>query len=752
MDRKAPKQSRLSHASTPYARPATPARNRRDEQDLVQTPGGSIFSKVLSIFTPSRWASPSGSFGANADFQYEGKGQGLVDEGLDQAEQQIARQQPEVSNAAAGTAANDTASSTPSRYLPYLFSPARRSSIAASASVPIGLVTPGVQSSQSTYAAPGFSTELPPSSAQAPSPNQKLADFFQKKGDAPLSEIEMEGVLALMKQAQQEQEDTTASATFTPAQVATTVATSTPTGFASFEPKVPFTQPRPAPGSPSITAQLYPSIPSFATPSRHRRTGSLTPNVRAPRYNPILTPQPHRLNGSRTPIQTFSSSSSTTIATTTTSSLSLSSSSSSSSTASLSRPGALPSVSTPFRSRSRPSTPGSSNTTKRIKVDAVNGAEISSRRTPAFSLLPPAPPPPAPPPPSNASPVNASALQAVVESTPKRLSQTASALLSLIEPVGTPTEVAKAREEDRKRLIDPKLQPFVNPYATSSPSASTSASISTSTNVATSTSTPGRRRGSSRRETLGGTGLRKRTAIEEIERTVPVDEQTNTITVSAFEAAVATATPVPKKTTQAQENVQIQEDHEVKTPTPAGGSAFANTATPSSSSSLIDRFRPHKSSQLRESIVLSPPVSPSKSVENEHAPVNKPLTFSFTSQQSISTSQAQPIVLKPIQPAVTTFSAPVVVTAAAAAVNGNGNGNAGISKPSAKIEQNPHAAKALESDMYKAYIPKYYFAPPASVTGANENGSSQEEAKTKALLASETEVSKYEFTFPAVSV
>ncbi|KAK9466705.1 hypothetical protein V1512DRAFT_271293 [Lipomyces arxii] len=624
MDRKAPRSSRLgSHASTPYARsagtseaPRTPARAR--DTSVAQNHGtpGTIFSKMISMFTPSRWTrnetegvSGENGLGEEREINKElalenGNTQALQSNGLD----------------------------SPTKYLPFLFSPAKQSATPVRSAQQSFTFTPVVDSDAAHL-------------QSVVSPNQKLAQFFQMKGSAPLSDIEMEGVMSLMKQAQEEQQkqlgDAHAGRTSPLASVAT-----------------------PLSASGSITEQLYPSVPSFTTPSHHRRTASLTPGVRAPRYNPIYTPQSRMTQTPRS-----------------------------------ARPKSLielPSTSTPFKART-PRAPQLTNTN-----DVTPSSKLVAS-TPSDTLQIVATP---------------------TSSTNKRLSQTASALLSLLEPVGSPLEVAAARAEDRDRMTDPAIKAFVNPYAASSPLASTPA-----------------RRKQARKESLAGSLLassrKKRQAIDEIERTMPAEEK-----VSAFASAVATVTPsAPPSSVKAPESppqplslpsVPSTPKGEQSMPTANGSELRASQGY----SSLADRFKPIKSSHLRESIVMSPPESPAsnaRSPEKKRTPPKPVFSSNLVQPDSPSPAPASPFTFA-------ASSAPKMEST----VKSTGSE---VSKVESVINRNESEGKALKSNDYKAYVPRFFFTDPTPVV------TDSEAARTKAKETAEVmwQDYKHKFMFPVIS-
>ncbi|KAK9318012.1 hypothetical protein V1522DRAFT_418360 [Lipomyces starkeyi] len=664
MDRKAPRHSRLSHSATPYARPPrqsalsngdtpqTPMRGH--EESHAQTPG-SIFSKVISMFTPSRWNSPR--------HQQHSDGELHTSDTQSTVPEKSTGGQSNKGGSDEQGAEADVSANTPTRYLPFLFSPAKSQppNTPAWSLEPLDL-TP---------------TQVPiaPSEEQTASPNQMLAKFFREKGDAPLSSIEVQGVMALMQQAQQKQLEERRQ--------------STPS-LHSFN-----TQTSP---SKTVTEQLYPSVPSFVTPARHR---SATPSLRAPRYNPILTPQPRRavtptVTKPKTVVQ-------------------------------------YPTISTPFKSRTTTPQPSSG---KRLKTDSdVPVAEKPERK----QLRP-------------ASPAPQHDMSTTPSTTPKRISQTASALLSLIEPVGTPSEIAKARAEDRERLTDPAIKSFVNPYAASTPLASTTT-----------------RRKQARKESLVGVGSarKKRRALDEIERTIPTEEK-----VGAFASGIASATPV-KPSTHA---IAAQSAPKVSTPSarPEGDSRIAVSSGPSSASkqmpsaiSLIEKFKPSKSSHLRESIIMNAPESPvsdTNSVEKKSVPPDEPrlapragatskILFPFGSSDDSTAAKEQekgdtfafsPAVsqraTKPDEKNIPfgfdgTSAAPRIATPVPAT---------DISTKSSESEK-----KALSTNDYMAYLPRFFFSGPASIEVSIGN----DDVKQKARDAPEKAFQDYRFrfTFPDVS-
>ncbi|KAK9389833.1 hypothetical protein V1515DRAFT_591984 [Lipomyces mesembrius] len=667
MDRKAPRHSRLSHSVTPYSRPPrrstlpngdTPQTPIRGREELhAQTPG-SIFSKVISMFTPSRWNSRRHQQPSDGELH-------TTDTQSAVPEKSTSGQSYKGDSDEQG-AQSDQSTNSPTRYLPFLFSPAK--------SQPPNTPAWSVESLAFTP------TQVPiaPSEEQNASPNQMLAKFFREKGDAPLSGIEVQGVMALMQQAQQKQLEERRQ--------------STPS-LSSFS-----TQTSP---SKTVTEQLYPSVPSFVTPARHR---SATPSLRAPRYNPILTPQPRR---AVTPMVT--------------------------------KPKTVvqyPTISTPFKSRTTTPQPSSG---KRLKTDSdVPAAEKHERK----QLRP-------------ASPATQhDNMSTTPSATPKRISQTASALLSLIEPVGTPSEIAKARAEDRERLTDPAIKPFVNPYAASTPLASTTT-----------------RRKQARKESLVGVGSarKKRRALDEIERTIPTEEK-----VGAFASGIASATPV-KPSTHA---IAAQSTLKVSTPSARleGDSQIAISSGPSSASkqtpppiSLIEKFKPSKSSHLRESIIMNAPESPvsdTNSVVKEsvrpkvslasRAGATSKILFPFGSSDDSTPAKAQE------KGDTFAFSVPKPAVSQSAGKPDEKNAQVGFDGASAtfriatpvpatyvSIKRSESEKKALSTNDYTAYLPRFFFSGPAKV----EVSSGSDDVKQKARDAPEKAFQdyKFRFTFPDLS-
>ncbi|KAK9353508.1 hypothetical protein V1523DRAFT_348993 [Lipomyces doorenjongii] len=666
MDRKAPRHSRLSHSVTPYSRPPrqstlpngdTPQTPMRGREELhAQTPG-SIFSKVISMFTPSRWNSPRHQQHIDGEL-HPADTQGAV------PEKSTSGQSNKGGSDEQGAQWEQSAN-TPTRYLPFLFSPAK--------SQPPGTPAWSVEPLAFTP------TQVPiaPSEEQTASPNQMLAKFFREKGDAPLSSIEVQGVMALMQQAQQKQLEERRQST----------------------PSLPSFSTQTSP-SKTVTEQLYPSVPSFVTPARHR---SATPSLRAPRYNPILTPQPRR---AVTPM--------------------------------VAKPKTVvqyPTISTPFKSRTTTPQPSSG---KRLKTDSdVPAAEKHERK----QLRP-------------ASPANQHDKSAAPSTTPKRISQTASALLSLIEPVGTPSEIAKARAEDRERLTDPAIKSFVNPYAASTPLTSTTT-----------------RRKQARKESLVGVGSarKKRRALDEIERTIPTEEK-----IGAFASGIASATPVRPST----HAVVAQSALKVSTPSagPEGDSQIAISSGPSSASkqmppaiSLIEKFKPSKSSHLRESIIMNAPESPvsdtnsvaKKSVQSKLSLASREgatskILFPFGSSDDSTPAREQE------KGDTFAFSVPKPAVSQSAAKPDEKNAQFGFDGASAApstatpvpatnvlIKRSESEKKALSTNDYMAYLPRFFFSGSPSV----EVSSGSDDVKQKARDAPEKAIQdyKFRFTFPDVS-
>ncbi|KAK9377861.1 uncharacterized protein V1513DRAFT_435443 [Lipomyces chichibuensis] len=667
MDRKAPRHSRLSHTATPYSRPSrqsslpngeTPQTPMRGREDLhTQTPG-SIFSKVISMFTPSRWNSPR--------HQQHSDGELHTSDTQKAVAEKSASGQSNIGGSDEQGAESGQCINTPTRFLPFLFSPAKSQppNTPAWSLAPLAL-TP---------------TQMPaaPSDDQTASPNQMLANFFREKGDAPLSSIEVQGVMALMHQAQQKQLDEHRQST----------------------PSLPSFSTQTSP-SKTVTEQLYPSVPSFVTPARHR---SATPSLRAPRYNPILTPQPRRA-----------------------------------ATPTVAKPKTVvqyPTISTPFKSRTTTPQPSSG---KRLKTDSdVPAAEKPERK----QLRP-------------ASPATQHDKSTTPSTAPKRISQTASALLSLIEPVGTPSEIAKARAEDRERLTDPAIKSFVNPYAASAPLASTTT-----------------RRKLARKESLVGveSARKKRRALDEIERTIPTEEK-----VGAFASGIASATPV-KPSTHAVNAHSAPKVSSTTSARPEGdsqiaisrGAPSASKQTPSSIS-LIDKFKPSKSSHLRESIIMNAQEIPGsdnnvvekKSVQPEpslalRADATSKVLFPFGSSGDSTPANEQKksdtIAFAVREPAVSQSGAKPDEKNIPFSFGG-GSATPRIATPvpatDVSTQRSESEKKALSTNDYMAYLPRFFFSGPASVEVSGGN----DDVKQKARDAPEKAFQdyKFRFTFPDVS-
>ncbi|KAK9370087.1 hypothetical protein V1509DRAFT_618491 [Lipomyces kononenkoae] len=663
MDRKAPRHSRLSHSTTPYDRPQRPA--TLPNGDVPQTPirggeeyhrdqtPGSIFSKVISMFTPSRW-----------NIQ---RHQPHIDDGNDDQQNAVPEKNtPEQYNNPAQVEMGplpDQAANTTTGYLPFLFSPAK-------SQLPIT-----TEKSGEPFAFTPAQTPIAPSQERTASPNEMLANFFREKGDAPLSSIEVQGVMALMHQAQQKQLEERRQNS----------------------PSLPQFSVQTSPRK-TVTEQLYPSEPSFVTPAR-RRPG--TPGLRVPRYNPILTPQPRR---AVTPM--------------------------------ISKPKPVvqyPTISTPFKSRTTTPQPSSG---KRLKT----GSDVLAIQKPEPKQIRPTTP--------SVEHDNSS----TPTTTPKRMSQTASALLSLIEPVGTPSEIAKARVEDRERLTDPAIKPFINPYAASTPL----------------TASPTRRK-QVRKESLVGVGSsrKKRRALDEIERTIPASEK-----VSAFASGIASATPdkLALHATAAQAAPEISTstappDGNSQPGAPNGPSSVSKQTPPSIS--LIDKFKPSKSSHLRKSFVMDAPESPvvdSKSPEKKPAQP-KPSPLSDTSGVLLPLGKGSDDFTqdKEKEHRNTIFmSSPKLAGSQITSTSAEGNvptklidapGAAGITAATpATVDytaRNESERKALSTNDYKAYVPRFFFPGPGLVDvsiGSNDMNQKARDVPEKAY-----QDYKFRFTFPDVS-
>ncbi|KAK9459444.1 uncharacterized protein V1516DRAFT_628513 [Lipomyces oligophaga] len=585
MDRKSAKQSYSGFRPGPYSRPkrdvpSTPVRRALDnEGSPVKTPG-SIFSKVISMFTP-RWTSPSKESRAT----------------------DVGEKQPDSGLFSPKPASIESQSNMPSQLKPFTFTPV--------------IKTPAMART----------------SPQVSSPSEKLAEFFRAKGDAPLSEIEMEGVLALMRQAQVEQN---------------TLGSADPVKDTPTKVLEPIDEPVTAP---SITEQLYPSAPSFTTPVRARRVVH-SQTVRAPRYNPVMSPQRRRA-----------------------------------ATPSLTRPRNLdlPSSSSPFKPR-------------------LVKTAIDLSAPPVF---------PAPSPLQATDKHLTSPSGSDLDGTPKPLSQTASALLSMISPVGSSSEVAQTIKADRERIGDPAVRPFANPYASSH----------------TLGLSPSRR--AARKQSLIGTTpamqKKRRRIIEEIERTMPEEEKKS---ASAFDKAIAATSPAEMKITEAkdlatQSAPSVPTTSAVSTTVAAPTTPITSTPVKSQINSPFTQFKPAKSSQLRESMVMSPDPVHNPERQSE-IPTSKSVEESQDSQkQKSQESQGTEDIFK-----ATTIPA------------GFGQGPPLFSKKEEpKFDYNEAQKRAMESSHYQAYAPQFYFKPAEELHDVGE-------AAQKALDTPSYMVEAYKMKFP----
>ncbi|KAK9234957.1 hypothetical protein V1525DRAFT_428165 [Lipomyces kononenkoae] len=663
MDRKAPRHSRLSHSTTPYDRPQrrstlpngdvpqTPMRG--GEEHHAQTPG-SIFSKVISMFTPSRWNVQRQQRPTDDENEQQ---KAIPEKGT--SEQHNKRAPAELE------AHPDQAANTTPGYLPFLFSPAK-------SQPPF---TPEKPREPFAFT-PTQLPIAPPSEERTASPNEMLANFFREKGDAPLSSIEVQGVMALMQQAQQTQLEERRQTT-----------PSLPSSFSAQ------TSPQK-----TVTEQLYPNVPSFVTPARHR---SGTPGLRVPRYNPIFTPQPRR---AITPM--------------------------------ISKPKPAvqyPTISTPFKSRSTTPQPSSG---KRLKT----GSDMLVAQKPEPKQVQP----------SSSSVEHGKST--TPSTTPKRMSQTASALLSLIEPVGTPSEVAKARVEDREHLTDPAIKSFINPYAASTPLAAA----------------PTRRKQVRKESLIGvGTSRKKRRALDEIERTIPANEK-----VSPFASGIASATPHKPSvyTTDQLPTPEISTssahpDGDSQLAVPTGSSFVSKQTFPAIS--LIEKFKPSKSSHLRKSFVMDAPESPvldAKSPEKKSAqPKPSPLSdtsgfllplgkVSDDSTEAKDQEHRNTIFMSPPKPVGSqNIATPDEWNVPTKVNNAPSAGGIVTAVPATVVStaRTEPERKALSTNDYKAYVPRFFFPGPGLV----EVSSGSDDVSQKARNAPEKAFQdyKFRFTFPDVS-
>lgn len=156
-------------AKTPYDRPVTPSNRttkstQSNNNTAVRTPG-SIFSRVKNLFTPRAWRASLHQHKPNDDEDTEMAGSGLPEKSP--SVEPFQYPEPE---------------SLGDKSLPNLD---RFNEI-------------------STRIGSRYSSGSPNSTAS--SPNQRLAEFFKKKGEGQLSEMEIEGVMALINQAKEQNE------------------------------------------------------------------------------------------------------------------------------------------------------------------------------------------------------------------------------------------------------------------------------------------------------------------------------------------------------------------------------------------------------------------------------------------------------------------------------------------------------------------------------------------------------------------
>ncbi|KAK9451426.1 uncharacterized protein V1518DRAFT_408530 [Limtongia smithiae] len=640
MDRKAPKTRSAQLRPKPYARsniiPQTPARESFREP---QTPG-SIFSKVVSMFTPSRWSShqQSASTLEAADTK-------------DDSAQLSSKFQNAITAPIANVTSDspvlvDSQSSSSSRYLPHLFSPLRTAQQPA---------TPTASKSLEPFTfTPRMGTSGNESSVKE-SPNQRLAEFFATKGDSSLSDMEMEGVMALLKQACTQQLGENATSDILTSSMAPIIHHSSPSSYSRYD-------------------ELFPSRPHFATPQRSMVTPRAhTLNVKAPRYTPVYTPR-----STRQPVPAKQ------------------------------HPPAwdspLPSLSMPFKSRGLVSSTSSSRLIKAI--ESSEKVELKNLASPSV---------PSPPAPTPDAKVAASA-----SNTPKRLSHTATTLLSLISPVGSAPEVATILEEDRERAIDPAMKAFLNPYAASP----------------TSRSSP--RRKNARQESVFGlkpSAKKKRRVIDDIEKSLPMEDRSSReASVAAFQSAVASATPTKEQTVPLKPAPMPVSAHPVSdTPTRSSSQASDLLVASAGGFNFQGTFKPSRPSTLRQSTVMSPPVSPS--YDNKDA-IKETRVANLSTFNVGSTAAKQPEPEKTSNPRPL-FSIPRPFVEPTAREE--------TKQAVASMTRNfsPEEQKALGGNEYKAYAPKYFLPKAGIVSGLDE-------AKTAALKARTSEYEKYSeaFVFP----
>ena len=246
--------------------------------------------------------------------------------------------------------------------------------------------------------------------------------------------------------------------------------------------------------------------------------------------------------------------------------------------------------------------------------------------------------------------------QASSKTDSKRLSQTASAFLSLIDPVGSPAEVEQKVEEERKLLTDPAIKSFVNPYA--SPSV-----------------LPSPRRQRVKRETLAS-ATKKRRAIDYVARTIPANEQNApgyslslTPPSSSLFTFQSSSNPVPALTSASGVNFSQTSEISIRSvksstnaPEPAAAATVAVppstpvfsfspiVSKPEESSNLgnfastselgpaplfsFNKFKPTVSSNLRDSVVASPPRD-----KESKGSVQQPAPFNFSRIASVNDAE-----------------------------------------------------------------------------------------------------------------
>ncbi|KAK9471699.1 uncharacterized protein V1510DRAFT_419371 [Dipodascopsis tothii] len=365
------------------------------------------------------------------------------------------------------------------------------------------------------------------------------------------------------------------------------------------------------------------------------------------------------------------------------------------------------------------------------------------------------------------------------ESSRKPISATASSLLSLIQPVGSPAEVEQQAETERALLTDPAIREFANPYAPPSRREYVPFPVRQKQAGRTPLSSPSVRRPPKR-------------PIEEVKHTAPVqklpplspprralytydsddDEEDSSKrklkipekteaekarpTVSALlalekakaekakeEAAAAEAAAAAEPASEPA--AETADNSMAPPPVPA-----AETTESSSSEKKIsqpdkalgpnykNKFKPAVSSGLRDSVVASPPRTPTGAKSFGFAtPTASSLSFTSTQDNG---SPPEPLRPTPTASAPAPESAPAAPLAAPAAAQFSFLGS---TAPVPTAEGTTARERALARDDYREHLTEFTFPTAPSVT-INDTDAA---ARVRSLPATHAKLLEHTFVF-----